>query len=164
MCLELLISVFFKSPFCVLICMFLPAQVVLFLSCVCLCICCWFSSHPWRSGLLAWIPCHSVYTSVSLMELFLHGKAHCCAFVSTAGSWGGFTWGANVHTSSPGFPWAVYSDPLEKHSSTLFSSPFMLYHFLCSRHLWKPFIYSRLPLGILFACRRVSLHPLYSLL
>ena len=50
----------------------------------------------------------------------------------------GFIWRVNIHTSSPGFPWAVYLDLLEKHSKAFFSFPFTLYHFLyflCSRHL-----------------------------
>ena len=76
-----------------------------------------------------------------------------------------FTWGANIHTSSPGFSWAVYLGPLDKRSKVFFSFHFStLYHFihfLCSRHLWKLFIYLWLPLPILFFFRHSSIFPFY---
>lgn len=80
--------------------------------------------------LLAWIPCCSVYGSVFPVGLPLHGKADCSTFVGMAGSEEGFIWSTNIHTSSPDFPRAVYSNPLEKHSKTSCSFPFTLYHFI----------------------------------
>lgn len=38
-----------------------------------------------------------------------------------------FIWGVNIHSSGPGFPWAVYLDPLDKHSKVFFSFLFLLF-------------------------------------
>lgn len=145
--------IFFKILICVLIHMFLPAQVVLFLSCMHLLL---VFITP-----LAILGCWHGFLAVVCVGLHPWRGLDCGSFVSTASPWGGLRWGANIYTSSPGFPW-VYPDPLEKFSKAFLSFPFTLGHFLhslCARHLEQPFIYSRLPVPTLFASRHGCISP-----
>lgn len=120
MYLELLISGSFKILFCVLIYMFLSAQVVLLLSCMYLCVCHWFSSYTWQS-LVADVD--SLYVGLSSWW----GSS----FVRMAGFEEDFIWSASIHNSSPGFPPSIYSDPLEKHSKAFFSPSLLFWIIVC---------------------------------
>lgn len=145
------------------LCFFQPRLFYFYQACVCVFVP-GFHHTAGSLWLLAWIPCCSACGSVFLMGLPLHGKVDGSTFVRMAGSEEGSIWGADIRTSSLGFPWAVYSNPLEEHSKAFCSFPFTLYHylhFLCSRHCRKPFIYLRLPVPILYAYGLVFIFPLY---
>lgn len=133
---------------------------------MCLCICSWFSSHSWPSFRWRGFPAAG---SVGLFSpwgsLFLGSwRQHIC---ENGWFWGGSIRGAGIRTNSLGFPWAVYSNLLEKYSKALFSCPFTFYHylhFLCSRHWRKPFIYLRHPPSQSSLLRGLYSFPLFTTL
>lgn len=156
MYLELLISGSFKILFCVLIYMFLSAQVVLLLSCMYLCVCHWFSSYTWQS-LVADVD--SLYVGLS--------SWWDSSFVRMAGFEEDFIWSASIHNSSPGFPPSIYSDPLEKHSKAFFPPLFYSGSLSAFSVFWTFVEISSTKASfpsILFAYNHVSIFPFTTLL